>query len=62
MRARRLKSVMEIPWNIITAPAQPKAKASEEVVFAVMKSNEKFALILALCLEAGLPWRARKIC
>ena len=29
-----LKSVMEIPWNVISAPAQPKAKASEEVVFA----------------------------
>ncbi len=29
-----LKSVMEIPWSIITAPAQPKAKAEEEVVFA----------------------------
>jgi pyruvate-ferredoxin/flavodoxin oxidoreductase len=29
-----LKSVMEIPWDIISAPAQPKAKASEEVVFA----------------------------
>jgi len=29
-----LKSVMEIPWSIISAPAQPKAKAEEEVVFA----------------------------
>lgn len=29
-----LKSVMEVPWNIISAPAQPKAKAEEEVVFA----------------------------
>lgn len=29
-----LKSVMEIPWNVISAPAAPKAKASEEVVFA----------------------------
>jgi len=29
-----LKSVMEIPWGIITAPAQPKAKAEVEVVFA----------------------------
>jgi pyruvate-ferredoxin/flavodoxin oxidoreductase len=29
-----LKSVMEIPWNIISAPAAPKAKANEEVVFA----------------------------
>ncbi len=29
-----LKSVMEIPWSIISAPAQAKAKASEEVVFA----------------------------
>lgn len=29
-----LKSVMEIPWSIITAPAQPKVKAEEEVVFA----------------------------
>ncbi|HMP82854.1 MAG TPA: 2-oxoacid:acceptor oxidoreductase family protein, partial [Verrucomicrobiota bacterium] len=29
-----LKSVMEIPWSIISAPAAPKAKASEEVVFA----------------------------
>lgn len=29
-----LKSVMEIPWNVISAPATAKAKASEEVVFA----------------------------
>jgi pyruvate-ferredoxin/flavodoxin oxidoreductase len=29
-----LKSVMEVPWSIITAPAQPRAKAEEEVVFA----------------------------
>ncbi len=29
-----LKSVMEIPWSIITAPAAPKAQAQEEVVFA----------------------------
>jgi pyruvate-ferredoxin/flavodoxin oxidoreductase len=29
-----LKSVMEIPWNVISAPAAPKTKASEEVVFA----------------------------
>ena len=29
-----LKSVMEIPWNVISAPAQPKAKTEEEVVFA----------------------------
>lgn len=31
-----LKSVMEVPWSIITAPTQPKAKAKaeEEVVFA----------------------------
>jgi pyruvate-ferredoxin/flavodoxin oxidoreductase len=29
-----LKSVMEIPWSITTAPAQPKAKTEEEVVFA----------------------------
>jgi pyruvate-ferredoxin/flavodoxin oxidoreductase len=29
-----LKSVMEIPWNVISAPASAKAKASEEVVFA----------------------------
>ena len=29
-----LKSVMEIPWSIITAPAQPKTQAQEEVVFA----------------------------
>ena len=29
-----LKCVMEIPWNVISAPAVPKAKASEEVVFA----------------------------
>jgi pyruvate-ferredoxin/flavodoxin oxidoreductase len=29
-----LKSVMEVPWSIISAPAQPKAKAEEEVVFA----------------------------
>ena len=29
-----LKSVMEIPWSIITAPAQPMAKAEDEVVFA----------------------------
>lgn len=29
-----LKSVMEIPWSIISAPAQPRAKAEEEVVFA----------------------------
>ena len=29
-----LKSVMEIPWSIITAPAVPKAQALEEVVFA----------------------------
>ena len=29
-----LKSVMEVPWSIISAPAQPKAKAQEEVVFA----------------------------
>ena len=29
-----LKSVMEIPWSIISSPAQPKAKAQEEVVFA----------------------------
>jgi len=29
-----LKSVMEIPWSIITAPARPKAKVEEEVVFA----------------------------
>jgi len=29
-----LKSVMEIPWNVISAPAAPKAKAEEEVVFA----------------------------
>ena len=29
-----LKSVMEIPWNVISAPAVPKAKVSEEVVFA----------------------------
>jgi hypothetical protein len=25
---------MEVPWSIISAPAQPKAKAEEEVVFA----------------------------
>ncbi len=30
-----LKSVMEIPWNVISAAATPKAKASEEVVFAM---------------------------
>ena len=29
-----LKCVMEIPWNVISVPAVPKAKASEEVVFA----------------------------
>jgi len=29
-----LKSVMEVPWSIISAPAQPKAKAEAEVVFA----------------------------
>jgi len=29
-----LKSVMEVPWSIITAPAAPKAKAEEDVVFA----------------------------
>jgi pyruvate-ferredoxin/flavodoxin oxidoreductase len=29
-----LKSVMEIPWNVISAPAALKVKASEEVVFA----------------------------
>ena len=29
-----LKSVMEVPWDIISAPAQPKAKEEEEVVFA----------------------------
>ena len=29
-----LKSVMEVPWNIISAPAKPKAQAQEEVVFA----------------------------
>lgn len=29
-----LKSVMEVPWSIISAPAQLKAKAEEEVVFA----------------------------
>jgi pyruvate-ferredoxin/flavodoxin oxidoreductase len=29
-----LKSVMEIPWDIISAPATPKAKEEEEVVFA----------------------------
>jgi pyruvate-ferredoxin/flavodoxin oxidoreductase len=29
-----LKSVMEVPWNIISAPAQPKARTEEEVVFA----------------------------
>jgi len=29
-----LKSVMEIPWNVISALAATKAKASEEVVFA----------------------------
>ncbi len=29
-----LKSVMEVPWSIISAPAQPKAKTEEEVVFA----------------------------
>ncbi len=29
-----LKSVMEIPWSIITAPAKPKTQAQEEVVFA----------------------------
>ncbi len=29
-----LKSVMEIPWNIISAPATAKPKAQEEVVFA----------------------------
>ena len=29
-----LKSVMEIPWSIITALAVPKAQAQEEVVFA----------------------------
>ncbi len=29
-----LKSVMEVPWNIISAPTQPKVKAEEEVVFA----------------------------
>jgi len=29
-----LKSVMEIPWNVISAPAAPKAKTEEEVVFA----------------------------
>jgi pyruvate-ferredoxin/flavodoxin oxidoreductase len=29
-----LKSVMEVPWEIISAPAAPKAKAEDEVVFA----------------------------
>jgi hypothetical protein len=29
-----LKSVMEIPWHIISAPATGKPKAQEEVVFA----------------------------
>ena len=29
-----LKSVMEIPWDIISAPASAKPKAQEEVVFA----------------------------
>jgi pyruvate-ferredoxin/flavodoxin oxidoreductase len=29
-----LKSVMEIPWDIISAPATPKTQAQEEVVFA----------------------------
>jgi pyruvate-ferredoxin/flavodoxin oxidoreductase len=29
-----LKSVMEIPWNVISAPASAKPKAQEEVVFA----------------------------
>lgn len=29
-----LKSVMEVPWHIITAPATSKAKVEEEVVFA----------------------------
>ena len=29
-----LKSVMEIPWSIITAPAAAKTQAQEEVVFA----------------------------
>lgn len=29
-----LKSVMEIPWNIISAPAAAEAKVEEEVVFA----------------------------
>jgi len=29
-----LKSVMEIPWSIISAPAVPKQTAHEEVVFA----------------------------
>jgi pyruvate-ferredoxin/flavodoxin oxidoreductase len=29
-----LKSVMEIPWNVISAPAKPKTQAQEEVVFA----------------------------
>jgi Pyruvate/2-oxoacid:ferredoxin oxidoreductase gamma subunit len=29
-----LKSVMEIPWKIISAPASAKPVAKEEVVFA----------------------------
>jgi hypothetical protein len=29
-----LKSMMEIPWDIIPAPAALKPKAQEEIVFA----------------------------
>ncbi len=29
-----LKSVMEVPWSIISAPVKPKGQAQEEVVFA----------------------------
>jgi hypothetical protein len=29
-----LKSVMEIPWDVISAPASARPKTQEEVVFA----------------------------